>query len=113
IEPFAAKGKAEPVRASLVGPIVSRRRKERIADTQFVGRARELESFRRVLGDVTAGQTSIVEIAGPSGIGKTRLIREALAAEPELRMFRVVCEEYESSTPYYALRDFLLDLVGL
>ena len=42
IEPFAAKGKAEPVKASLVGPIAGRR-EERIAETPFVGRERELE----------------------------------------------------------------------
>jgi class 3 adenylate cyclase/tetratricopeptide (TPR) repeat protein len=112
IEPFAAKGKAEPVKASLVGPIVGRR-EERIAETPFVGRERELEAFRNVLEDVGSRNAWIVEIGGPSGIGKTRLIQEALAATPELRVFRATCEEYEASTPYHALRGLLRELLGL
>ncbi len=112
IPPFTAKGKAEPVKASLVGPIVGRR-EERIAETPFVGRVRELEAFRNVLDDVGSRNAWIVEIAGPSGIGKTRLIREALAAMPGLRVFRATCEEYEALTPYHALRDILRELLGL
>lgn len=109
IAPFAAKGKAEPVKASLVGSIAGRR-EERIAETPFVGRERELNSLRNALQAVG---TRIVEIAGPSGIGKTRLIREALAAAPGLRVFRATCEEYEASTPYHALREPLHQLLGL
>ncbi len=112
LEPFAAKGKAEPVTASLVGPIAGRR-EHRIAETPFVGRARELEAFRNVLDEVGSGTAWIVEIAGPSGIGKTRLIGEALAAAPWLRVFRATCEEYEASTPYHALRNLLRELFGL
>ncbi len=112
IEPFAAKGKAEPISASLVGAIAGRR-EERIAETPFVGRERELATLRAVLDEVGAGNGWTVEIAGRSGIGKTRLIREALAATPELRVFHATCEEYEASTPYYALRDPLRELLGL
>ena len=113
IEPFAAKGKAEPVKASLVG-LIAGRREHRIAETPFVGRARELQAIGSVLDEVRSGTAWIIEIAGPSGIGKTRLIREALAAgAPGLRVFRVTCEEYESSTPYHAARDLLRDLFGL
>ena len=109
IEPFAAKGKAEPVTASLVGPIAGRR-EHRIAETPFVGRERELSALRSALQEVG---TRIVEIAGPSGIGKTRLIREALAATPGLRVAAATCEEYEASTPYHALREPVRQLLGL
>jgi class 3 adenylate cyclase/tetratricopeptide (TPR) repeat protein len=111
IKPFAAKGKAERVHASLVGPIAGRR-EHRIAETPFVGRERELEAFRSVFQDVGASNAWVVEIGGASGIGKTRLIREALAATPELRVFRATCEEYEASTPYHALRDVVHELLG-
>jgi class 3 adenylate cyclase/tetratricopeptide (TPR) repeat protein len=109
IRPFAAKGKAEPVRASLVGPI-SGRREERIAETPFVGRERELSALRSALQEIG---TRIVEIAGPSGIGKTRLIREALSATPGLRVAAATCEEYEASTPYHVLREPVRQLLGL
>ena len=111
IEPFAAKGKAEPVRASLVGPIAGRR-EERIAETPFVGRERELRALGAALDDVGTSNAWVVEIAGPSGIGKTRLIREALAAAPGLRVFRTICEEYEAATPYHAARNLLQELLG-
>ena len=81
IEPFSAKGKAEPVKASIVGPIVGRR-DERIAETPFVGRERELRALRAVLDDVREGNGWTVEIAGPSGIGKTRLIEEVFLGTP-------------------------------
>jgi predicted ATPase/class 3 adenylate cyclase len=112
IKPFAAKGKAERVKASLVGSIAGRR-EERVADTPFVGRERELEAFRNALDDAGTGNCWIVEIAGPSGIGKTRLIREALVATPGLRVFGATCEEYEASTPYHALRELVQQVLGL
>lgn len=112
IEPFKAKGKAETVRASLVGPIVGRR-DERIAQTPFVGRERELEALRGLIDDVKAGNGWTVEIAGPSGIGKTRLVRELFAAEPAVRLLHSTCEEYEASTPYHALRAPTRDVLGL
>ena len=112
IEPFQAKGKADLVHASLVGPIAGRR-EERIAETPFVGRERELQTLRAVLDDVRAGNGWTIEIAGPSGIGKTRLIRELFAATPDVRVLHSICEEYEASTPYYALRDPARVLLGL
>jgi tetratricopeptide (TPR) repeat protein len=112
IEPFKAKGKAELVKASLVGPIAGRR-SGRVADTPFVGREREVETLRAVLDDVQAGNGWTVEIAGPSGIGKTRLLTEVLAAAPNVRVLRSTCEEYEASTPYYALRAAMREVVGL
>jgi class 3 adenylate cyclase/tetratricopeptide (TPR) repeat protein len=112
IEPFHAKGKTEPVRASLVGAITGRR-EERIADTPFVGRERELATLRTVLTDVEAGNGWVVEMGGPSGIGKTRLLSEAFNHSPGVRVLHATCEEYESSTAYFALHEPLRELLGL
>ncbi len=112
IEPFEAKGKAEPVRASIVGPIVGKRDQD-AAETPFVGRAAELAALVGVLAEVKAGNGWTVEIAGPSGIGKSRLVRELLAATPDLRVLRAECEQYEASTPYYALREPARQVLGL
>ena len=112
IEPFQAKGKAEPVRASLIGAVVGRQA-ERVDETPFVGRERELEALRMVVEDARAGNGWSVEITGPSGIGKTRLLRELFAATPDLRVLHSTCEEYESSTPYFALRDPMRSIVGI
>ena len=66
IEPFSAKGKAELVKASIVGPIVGRR-DERIAETPLVGRERELQALRAVFEDAREGNGWTVEIAGAPG----------------------------------------------
>jgi class 3 adenylate cyclase len=112
IEPFHAKGKVEPVRASLVGAITGRR-EERISDAPFVGRERELAALRTVLSGVEAGNGWVVEVGGPSGIGKTRLLREAFASAPGVRVLHATCEEYESSSAYFALREPMRELLGL
>jgi class 3 adenylate cyclase/tetratricopeptide (TPR) repeat protein len=113
IEPFRAKGKADAVHASLLGSVTGTRA-ERIADTPFVGRERERAALGAILADVVAGRGWTIEIGGPSGIGKSRLVHELLAAAPpEMRVLRSMCEEYESSTPYYPLRRPVRDIIGL
>ena len=112
IEPVHAKGKAEPIRASLVGAITGRR-EERIAGTPFVGRERELATLRRVLADVEDGNGWAVEVGGQSGIGKTRLLQEAFALAPGIRVLHSTCEEYESSNAYFVLREPIRELLGL
>jgi len=112
IAPFQAKGKAEPVRSALVGPIAGRR-SERTADTPFVGREELVAALLGIIHEVKAGNGWTVEIAGAAGIGKSRLVREVLALAPEVLTLHVVCEEYEASTPYYAMREPMRDVLGL
>lgn len=44
--------------------------------SHFVGRASELEAFSRALGGLQAGRGGQLWVAGPSGIGKSRLLEE-------------------------------------
>jgi class 3 adenylate cyclase/tetratricopeptide (TPR) repeat protein len=104
VEPFRAKGKAEPVRAALVGAITGRR-SDSAAATPLVGRERELAALRAAFE-----QGGLVEVSGPSGIGKSRLVRELLAGTPALT---AECAEYEASTPYFAVRTLLRELLGI
>jgi tetratricopeptide (TPR) repeat protein len=112
IEPFKAKGKAERIKASIVGPIVGRRG-ERVVDAPFVGREELVASLLGIIHEVKAGNGWTVEIAGAAGIGKSRLVREVLALTPEVRTLHVTCEEYEASTPYYAMREPMREVLGL
>jgi DNA-binding SARP family transcriptional activator len=62
-----------------VEPPGDRPRRPRIAAAApdgIVGRAGELERLERALGSAAAGRGSTALIAGPAGIGKTRLARE-------------------------------------
>ncbi len=112
LEPFRAKGKAQLVKASIVGPIVGTRG-ERAVETSFVGRERELEALVAVLDDVRAGNGWIVEISGAAGLGRSRLVHELMESCSDLVVLHARCEEYEASTPYYALRAPLRSVLRL
>jgi class 3 adenylate cyclase/tetratricopeptide (TPR) repeat protein len=112
IEPFRAKGKDELVGASIVGSIVGRR-EVRGGAAPFVGRGKELEALLAMLDDVRKGITWTAEIAGVSGIGKSRLARELAERSTDFAVLHADCEEYESSTPYFALRAPLRALIGV
>ena len=103
IEPFRAKGKAEPVRASIVEGITGRRA-ARHAETPLVGRDAELVALQTTVERLRSGSGSIVDISGPAGIGKSRLVTELVDSSPDVHSLRALCEEYEAATPYFALR---------
>jgi DNA-binding CsgD family transcriptional regulator len=56
----------------------------RVTSSRFIGRNRELTELEAALRDASAGRPSLAFIAGESGVGKTRLLKElernALAA---------------------------------
>ena len=103
ITPFAAKGKAEPVRASVVGPAIGLRESHQ-GGQPLIGRDRELGAILEVAAAAREGRAAIVEIRSEPGMGKTRLIEEAISRAPDFRVIRSRCEEYEASTPYFAFR---------
>jgi DNA-binding CsgD family transcriptional regulator/tetratricopeptide (TPR) repeat protein len=57
----------------------------RVTSSRFIGRSRELAELEAALADASAGRPSLAFIAGESGVGKTRLLKElergALAAD--------------------------------
>ncbi|HUQ79040.1 MAG TPA: tetratricopeptide repeat protein [Patescibacteria group bacterium] len=112
IPPFAAKGKAEPVRASIVGPVVGMREDDRTV-LPLIGRDGELQTLLDAVEAAEGGNGMLVEIIGESGIGKTRLLDEVVARSPTIRVLRTRGEEYESSTPYFAMRAIMRAALGL
>ena len=103
IEPFSAKGKAEPVRASVVGPVLGTK-EHRGARIELVGRQAELDALLGVIDDVRNGHGWIIELVAEAGVGKSRLVEELVQRSGDIVLFRARCEEYEASTPYFALR---------
>ncbi len=112
IEPFAAKGKSEPIRASIVGSVVGRRQAEE-RTAPFVGRERESEALLRAVEDARRSRGWLVDVAGAAGLGKTRLVEDALDHAGDVFVFHTRCEEYESSTPYFPLRAPFRAVLGL
>ena len=102
LAPFTVKGKAEPIHAARVGrPLESVR--AAIAKSTFVGRELELSLLTQALADTAQGQGRLVVLSGEPGIGKTRLVEQALGDTPH-SIYATRCDEYEISTPYWPFR---------
>jgi tRNA A-37 threonylcarbamoyl transferase component Bud32 len=81
----------------------------------FVGRQRELEQLRAALGQVREQRQALtVQVRGPSGQGKSALVREFVAEaqrEADLLVLRGRCRERET-VPYKGV-DAVVDALGV
>ncbi len=83
------------------------------AATTFVGRQAELAALERALAQAKAGKTVVAHVHGPSGYGKTTLLRRflgGLGERHEVTVFEGRCYERES-VPFKAF-DELVDALG-
>ncbi len=82
--------------------------------TPFVGRERELAALRAALDEVRqAGACRLVTVAGPPGIGKSRLAGEFVAAVGEdVTVLAGRCLAYGEGTTYRAIADIVHGLGG-
>jgi class 3 adenylate cyclase/tetratricopeptide (TPR) repeat protein len=79
VEPIAVKGKAEPVAAFRLVSVLEA--PERAHDAVFVGRERELAQLREAWKRATSAERcELVTVVGDAGVGKSRLVAEALSA---------------------------------
>jgi DNA-binding CsgD family transcriptional regulator len=82
-----------------------------MAGSLFVGRGDELERLAGVIrGD--SGSLSVAVVTGDAGIGKTRLLAEALRAAPDVLVLAGACLPLSESLPYGAVTDALARLTG-
>ncbi len=70
----------------------------------FVGRRDELEELRRALAALRSGRGAAIGISGGPGIGKTRLLAEALAGEEGIRVYTGRCLPLTVGVSYAAFR---------
>ncbi len=111
VPPFKVKGKTEPVVAVAVGAPRNDAATESSDSLPFVGRDVELDALLGRASAVAGGTGSVVEIIGAPGIGKSRLVSEAIDRW-SLDTLRVACEQYGSATPYLAFRHVFRRLLG-
>jgi class 3 adenylate cyclase/tetratricopeptide (TPR) repeat protein len=110
VPPFHVKGKTAPVEAWTLGGVAGRRSMES-ADTPLIGRETEVaEALAAVDGETTTG---MVDIVGPSGIGKSRLVREMRTRRPDVAWYFAASELFEASTPYFAYQRLLREVLGI
>ncbi len=110
-EAVSLKGKAEPVAPSVVGVPLERHAPE-VAATPFVGRREELWEIAAIARRQVDDVRMVVELVGPAGIGKSRLVAALPDALPEMAHLAVRAQEYDRSTAYRVVGTLLRRSVG-
>jgi class 3 adenylate cyclase/tetratricopeptide (TPR) repeat protein len=82
--------------------------------TPYVGRLRELAMLEGYLTDASRGEARLVSLAGPPGVGKTRLIHELItrARRRGFTVLRGQCQSYGNIPPFQPFLETLQDGVG-
>jgi predicted ATPase/class 3 adenylate cyclase len=113
VEPFYVRGKTEPVQAYRLGPATSAPQPDASTTFPLIGREDEMLVLDRSLDAAGTGQGSCVELSGPAGIGKSRLIAEVIGHASGFRVLRIVCDPYRATIPYAPVRDLARQALGL
>ncbi|WP_371744008.1 AAA family ATPase [Mycobacterium sp. DL592] len=106
------KGSDEPVRARRL--LAIRQSLAERAEVSLVGRHREMAALDAQMDRAVGGQGGVVRIAGPPGIGKSRLAREAaaLAARRGIEVRWTFCESHTAEVPFHAVAQLLRAATG-
>jgi class 3 adenylate cyclase/tetratricopeptide (TPR) repeat protein len=108
LEPLELKGKAEPVCAYRL--LAAREAAGRRADARFVGRGKEValihDAWERALAE---RRCELVTIVGEAGVGKSRLVKEALTSDG-LRVVHGRCLSYGEGITYWPVVEIVKQL---
>jgi class 3 adenylate cyclase/tetratricopeptide (TPR) repeat protein len=110
--PFTFKGKALPQVVYRVGDELGPRETTHGHGLQFRGREAELAALRTRIEAVAEGRGDVVTLVGAAGLGKTRLVLEALGSDHPT-VVHMHAEPYGASNSYRVVRDPLRALLKL
>jgi class 3 adenylate cyclase/tetratricopeptide (TPR) repeat protein len=111
VDPLELKGKAEPVPAHRLLSVLET--PERSHESRFVGRDREVEVIREAWQRAQVERRcELVTIVGDPGIGKSRLVAEAVA-EIGARIVRGRCLPYGEGITYWPVLEVVKQLDAL
>jgi class 3 adenylate cyclase/tetratricopeptide (TPR) repeat protein len=104
------KGKSKPVPVVTLGkPLESRKQN---SEDFFVGRDEEMAILRDATEQLINGSGGLIEVVGEPGIGKTRLVDEAVTQVGDVTVLRCDCERTGAATPYTPVRRLLHHVLG-
>jgi adenylate cyclase len=74
-------------------------------ESPLVGRTWEISTVTAILEEAIGGAGCVVNIVGPAGIGKSRLVREAaaIAAGRGVPVFTTYCESHASDIAFHVV----------
>jgi class 3 adenylate cyclase len=109
------KGADEPVVAHRLLGLGERRRAVTGAESTLVGRRWERSAVEGLLERAIEGHGAVVGVVGPTGIGKSRLVREveAMAGRHGVEVFTTFCESHASQVPFHAVARLLRAATGV
>ena len=115
VEPLELKGKAGPVTAHrLIAVHAGSSGTARRMDSPLVGRSRQLGQLRQAFEEVVADRVChLFTVLGPAGVGKSRLIQEALGQiDSDAIVLRGRCLSYGEGITYWPLIEVVRDALG-
>ncbi len=94
---------------------IGEHRPRRRTESKLVGRSWELTTVSGILDEAIAGSGCIVNIVGPPGIGKSRLVRETAELTGGLRVpvYSTYCESHASDIPFHVVARMLRAAIGI
>jgi class 3 adenylate cyclase len=115
LEMVTIKGADDPVPARPLVAIVTEPHRIDLPDSSLVGRQREMVSLAGAIDRSISGRGCVIGVAGPAGIGKTRLVRETaeIARRRGVEVFSTFCESHASNIPFRVVARLLRDIAGV
>ena len=114
-ELVSIKGSDEPVRAHRLLGVAADHESTGPAPPTLVGRDVELHTITGMLDRSVSGHGCVIGVAGPAGIGKSRLVGEtvALAKSRGVEVFSAFCESHTREIPFHVATRLLRDAAGI
>ena len=109
------KGADEPVMARGLVAVGAQPTQMGLPGTTLVGREWELNTVASMLERSINGHGCVVDVTGPPGIGKSRLVYEAtaLARRRGAEVFSTFCESHAADIPFHVVARLLRDVAGI
>ncbi|HKV20218.1 MAG TPA: adenylate/guanylate cyclase domain-containing protein, partial [Mycobacterium sp.] len=115
VEMVRIKGADQPVPVRQLVAIGPRDGPPKRAETDLVGRRWEMAALEAIVERAIANSGGVVNVAGPAGIGKSRVAREAaaLAANRGVDVVWAFCESHARDVPFHAVTRLLRAGLGV
>jgi adenylate cyclase len=109
------KGAESPVPATQLMAVGRYQPHRRRRESTLVGRSNELDTIATLLEEAIDRSGRVVNISGPAGMGKSRLVHETTekAASRAIPVFSTHCEPLESDIPFHVAARLLRAAIGV